>query len=31
MIRFGLYTGQRLSDIAALSWNNINLAKGELR
>lgn len=31
MIRFGLYTGQRLSDIAALTWNNIDLQKQEIR
>ena len=26
-----LYTGQRLGDIAALRWNNLDLARGELR
>jgi integrase len=31
MILFGIYTGQRLSDIAQLSWSNIDLEKGELR
>jgi integrase len=31
MILFGLYTGQRLSDVASISWNNIDLEKGELR
>jgi integrase len=31
MILFGLYTGQRLSDIAQLTWSNIDLEKGELR
>jgi integrase len=31
LILFGLYTGQRLADIAALRWSNIDLAKGELR
>ena len=31
MILFGLYSGQRLSDIATLRWQNIDLAKGELR
>lgn len=31
MILFGVYTGQRLSDIASLSWANIDLLKGELR
>src|SRR6202011_6023622 len=31
MILFGLYTGQRLGDIATLRWNNIDLLRGELR
>jgi integrase len=31
MILFGLYTGQRLGDIATLCWSNIDLSKGELR
>ena len=31
MILFGLYSGQRLADIATLRWNNIDLAHGELR
>lgn len=31
MVRFGLYTGQRLSDLAALTWENIDLARGEIR
>jgi integrase len=31
MILFGLYTGQRLGDIATLRWNNLGLARGELR
>jgi integrase len=31
MILFGLYTGQRLGDIATLRWNNLDLARGELR
>ena len=31
MIRFGLYTGQRLSDIASLTWQNIDIAKNEIR
>ena len=30
LILFGLYTGQRLGDIAALTWRNIDLARGEL-
>jgi integrase len=31
MILFGLYTGQRLGDIATLRWNNLDLPRGELR
>jgi integrase len=31
MILFGLYTGQRLGDIATPRWNNLDLARGELR
>jgi integrase len=31
MVLFGLYTGQRLSDIASLRWSNIDLPRGELR
>jgi integrase len=31
MILFGLYTGQRLADVATLRWNNVDLAKGEIR
>jgi integrase len=31
MVLFGVYTGQRLSDIAQLTWSNIDLEKGELR
>jgi integrase len=31
MIYFGLYTGQRLADVASLSWNNVDLTRGELR
>ena len=31
MIFFGLYTGQRLGDIATLQWNNLDLVRGELR
>ncbi len=30
MILFGLYTGQRLGDIANLTWQNVDLARGEL-
>ncbi len=31
MIQFGLYTGQRLGDIAKLTWANLDLQAGELR
>lgn len=31
MVLFGLFTGQRLSDIASLTWANVDLGKGELR
>jgi len=31
MILFGLYTGQRLGDIATLRWGNIDLARNELK
>jgi integrase len=31
MIFFGLYTGQRLADIASLSWDNVDLARNEIR
>jgi integrase len=31
MILFGLYTGQRLGDIARLSWGHIDLSRNELR
>ena len=31
MILFGLYTGQRLGDIARLSWANVDLERNELR
>jgi integrase len=31
MIMFGLYTGQRLGDIAALTWHNVDLQHDELR
>ncbi len=30
IILAGLYTGQRLADIAALRWENVDLARGEL-
>ena len=31
LILFGLYTGQRLSDLARLSWNNLDLDRNEVR
>jgi integrase len=31
MILAGLYTGQRLKDIASLTWANIDLERGEIR
>lgn len=31
MVKFALYTGQRLSDIAALTRENLDLEKGEVR
>jgi integrase len=31
MVNFGIYTGQRLGDIASLTWQNIDLARGEVR
>jgi integrase len=31
MVLFGLYSGQRLGDIATLKWNNIDLVHRELR
>ena len=31
MIRFGLYTGQRLGDLAMLTWENVDLLRGEIR
>jgi integrase len=31
MILFGLYSGQRLGDVATLRWSNIDLARDELR
>jgi integrase len=30
IILFGLYTGQRIGDIARLTWQNLDLARGEL-
>ena len=31
MVMFGLYTGQRLGDIATLTWQNLDLQRAELR
>jgi len=31
LIKFGLYTGQRLSDIASLTWANLDLQKNQIR
>jgi integrase len=31
MIMFGLYTGQRLGDLATLRWSNVDLIKEEVR
>ncbi len=31
LIKFGLYTGQRLSDLASLIWSNIDLEKNQIR
>jgi integrase len=31
LVLFGLYTGQRLGDLARLTWDNIDLARGEIR
>ena len=31
LIMFGLYTGQRLKDLALLTWQNIDLLTGEIR
>lgn len=31
MVMFGLYTGQRLGDIAMLTWQNVDLEHGEIR
>jgi integrase len=31
MILFGLYIGQRLTDVATLHWSNVDLVKGEIR
>lgn len=31
MVLFGLYSGQRLGDIASLTWSNIDLERSEIR
>lgn len=31
LILFGLYTGQRLADVATLTWQNLDLAREEIR
>jgi len=31
MVLFGLYTGQRLKDIASLQWTNVDLEQNEIR
>ena len=31
MLLFGLYTGQRLGDLATLRWSNVDLLKNEMR
>lgn len=31
MILFGLYTGQRMGDIATLRWHSLDLVRGEMR
>jgi integrase len=31
LIRFGVYTGQRLGDLAVLSWDNVDLVRSEIR
>jgi integrase len=31
MVLFGLYSGQRLSDVANLTWSNVDLERAELR
>ena len=31
LILFGLYTGQRLGDLAMLTWHNVDLLRGEIR
>jgi integrase len=31
LIKFGFYTGQRLGDLAALRWHNLDLGRSEIR
>lgn len=31
LVLFGLYTGQRLADLAALTWDNLDLSKNQIR
>ncbi len=31
LIKFGLFTGQRLADLASLTWDQIDLQRGEIR
>jgi len=31
LIKFGLYTGQRLADLALLTWDNVDLDRNEIR
>jgi integrase len=31
LIRFGLYTGQRLADLSLLTWENVDLGRNEIR
>lgn len=31
LIKFGLYTGQRLTDLASLTWSQIDLGKNQIR
>ena len=31
IIKFGLYTGQRLADLALLTWNHVDVKRGEIQ
>jgi integrase len=31
LIKFGLFTGQRLADLASLTWDQVDLQRGEIR